>query len=155
MEKIMSVIGFSFSKQQVRSTVLNGTKIQPVFVSKDKSEYGENLTPTEISIWLKRNIYENINRIKPEKVVYRLSWSFKKQAQSYSLIYPCAILEICCFDLNIPCQGFGYQALTNKNLGFPKGVDAQSHCTALLGAHPPYWDNQQINSALAAIAGLD
>lgn len=151
----MSVIGFSFSKQQVRSTVLDGTKNQPVFVGKDKSEYGADLTPTELSVWLRRNISETLNRIKPEKVLYRLSWSFTKQAQCYSLIYPCAILEIECFNLNIPCHDFGHQALTNNSLGFPKGVDTQSHCTHLLGNHPPYWDNQQINSALAAIAGMD
>lgn len=151
----MSVIGFSFLKQQVRYTVLDGTKNQPVFVGKDKSEYGADLTPTELSVWLSRNISETLNRIKPEKVLYRLSWSFKKQAQCYSLIYPCAILEIECFNLNILCHGFGHQALTNNSLGFPRGVDTQSHCTQLLGNHPPYWDNHQINSALAAIAGMD
>lgn len=151
----MTVLGFSFSKQQVRSTVLGGSKNQPIFVSKEKTDYGAGLTPTEISIWLKRNIVETINRIKPDLVCYRLAWSFTKQEQAYSLIFPCAIVELVCFDLGIACKVFGYQALTNKSLGFPKGVDLYDHCTTLIGAHPPYWDKQQINSALVAIAGME
>ena len=150
----MPVLGFSFAKQQVRWTLIDGQKSTPVFVEKDKLEYGAGLSPAEISVWLKRNLSEVITRTKPNLACYRLAWSYQTQAQSYSLVYPCAILEIVCHDTNVPCKGFGYQALTAKALDFPKGVDVTAHCTALLGAHPPYWDNQQINSALAAIAGM-
>ena len=149
------VIGFSFAKQQVRLTVLDGTKAAPVFLSKDKLEYGAGLTASEIAVWLDRNLSEAINRVAPQLVCYRLAWSYNKQQQAYSLVYPCAILEVVCSTTNIPCKGFGYQALTSKALGFPKGVSVTEHCTALIGAHPPYWDAPQINSSLAAIAGMD
>lgn len=151
----MTVLGFSFAKQQIRSTVLDGTKSHPIFLSKEKRDYGAGYTPTEISIWLNRNIIETINHIKPNLVCYRLSWSYTKKEQAYSLIFPCAIVELVCSELGIACKGFGHQALTNKSLGFPKGIDLYNHCTTLIGSHPPYWDKHQINSALVAIVGME
>lgn len=150
----MRILGFSFAKQQVRSTVLEGIQANPLFVSKDKADYGSGLDPSKISLWLQRNIEETIAKAQPNLICYRLAWSYNSQAQAYSLVYPCAILELVSHRASVPCKGFGYQALTAKRLGFPKGADVQAHCSALIGSHPPYWDAQQINSALAAIAGM-
>ena len=150
----MKAIGFSFAKQQVRATVLDGTKAAPIFVDKDKAEYGAGLSPSEIAIWLNRNFKETLTRFKPELAFYRMTWSYSKQQQAYSLVFPCAIMELVCAELKISCQGFGTQAITFKALGFPKGVDLADHCTKIIGAHPPHWDQQQINSALAAICGM-
>lgn len=148
----MRVLGFSFASQQVRASFVDGSKMAPVLLEKSKSEYSSSFSPTEQSVWFKRNFLETIKRLQPERVAYRLSWSYQKQAQSYSLVYPCAILEIVCDDLSLDCRGFGYQQLTAKSLDFPKGADLYDHCTGLIGKHPPYWDNNQINAVLAAIA---
>lgn len=150
----MRVLGFSFAKQQVRSTLLDGSQAAPVFVSKDKADYGAGLSPTEITVWLQRNLEETVAKARPDKVRYRLAWSYNTQAQAYSLVYPCAVLELACHRAGVDCEGYGYQALTHKRLSFPKGVDVHAHCTSLIGSHPPYWDVQQINAALAAIAGM-
>jgi hypothetical protein len=150
----MKCVGFAFVKQQIRYTALTGDKASPTFVEKDRYQYGAELSPTDICVWLNRNFRETLTRLKPDLVCYRMAWSYTKQEQAYSLVFPCAILELVCAEMKIPCKGFGAQAITAKALGFPKGANTTDYCTILIGEHKPNWDQQQINAALSAICGM-
>ncbi|MBT3237358.1 MAG: hypothetical protein HOL37_07800 [Rhodospirillaceae bacterium] len=146
----MKAIGFNFAKGQLRYTVLEGTKGSPLFQNKGKLDISPDTPTTDLMNWIHSNVDTIIKRVKPDAIAARMHWKITRQDQAKNFLFPMGILNLYCYNENLPINVFGTQAMTAKKLGLPKGAKPLNECDSLIGSHPPNWDNAQRYSALAA-----
>lgn len=150
----MSVLGISLGKGQIRYCVLDGDIDNPEFIEKGKLEVDPNRNTPELMGWFKTNFEDLIMRCAPDVVAYRMFWNINTQEQTKHHLLPLGILNMICFQNNLPIIEFGAQAITAKKLNLPRGTKPIDVCDEHIGNHPPHWDNNQRNAALAAWCAL-
>lgn len=145
----MRVLGFHILTGQLRYAVLEGTKETPMLIEKNRLIPVETADVGEIMNWFETNFESILNRINPNKVVYRLTLEPSKD-QLINVEFPLGILNLICYKRHIPTSYYSVMSYVPSKLGLPKGTDLYKHCDSKLGEHPPYWDKNQKNAILAA-----
>lgn len=150
----MSVIGFNLAKGELRWTSLSGTKQSPKLEAKGRRVYAMTETD-EICHWFRQNLSELLDQQKNSKVAYRLTWDINKKAQAGYLIMPLGILHLLSRERGLACIEHHTASLTHRKLGVSVKASPIAMCDAVFQPHPPYWDDAQKYSVLAAWAELD
>ncbi len=149
----MKIIGFNFTKNDFRYSILEGDIKNPRFVSKEKIVYPEYETP-ELMEWLETQLNLIIDKHKPNKVGYKISLpGFSGSLdvpQITKTYYAQAILNLSCRKKMIVITHFTNQAINGKKLGLTNDVDLSKHVDDILGLHPPHWDKATKYAVLVA-----
>jgi hypothetical protein len=145
----MSTIGFDLQKGFLRYSVLDGTKSNPLLISKEKLSILRTNSEPQMMNWFDSTFRAVLGRSNPDSIAYRLSLE-PNLAQIPYLIYPWAILCLVAHSLGIPVTCYSSKGVTPAKLGLAKHTDLYTHCDNVFGANPPYWDRNQKNSVLVA-----
>lgn len=148
----MKTIGFNFTKNDFRYSVLEGDIENPGFVSRERIVYPEYETP-ELMEWLETQLNLIIDKYNPNKVGYRIDLPFRgfDVSQIKGTYYAQAILNLSCCKKRIVVTSFHYNAIINgKKLGLTKGANLSKYVDDKLGLHAPYWDKSTKCAVLIA-----
>lgn len=145
----MTVLGINFKKGEIRFTALQGTKAKPILVEKGAHAVITAQTTPHLLNWFETTFEEMINRLKPDRLAYKLLLSPKKQQLEY-ISYPEAILNLVAFKRGIPIQSYTTGNFVSSKFGQPKTLDLYKYCDDIFGNNPPKWDKDQKNSLIPA-----
>ena len=145
----MRVLGLHLLKEQLRFTVLEGTKSSPSLVVRGRLVTTDPEDAPTLMDWYDSQFRQLITNHSPNKLSYRLTLKPKKD-QLVCSEFPLGILNLIAHQQSLPINSYTSQSFTPSRLGLAKGVDIYAHCDEVFGQHPPYWDKNQKNSLLAA-----
>jgi len=145
----MKTIGFHLAKEQLRYSVLEGTKIAPKLVTKDRLVTIDPDDVPALMDWFDTQFREILEQHKPERIGYRLTLEPKKE-QLFTSEFPYGILNLLAHRNGLPITAYSPQAFVGSKLALAKKADLQEHCDSVFGSHPPYWDKNQKYSLLVA-----
>jgi hypothetical protein len=145
----MRVLGIHIATGQLRYSVLEGTKATPSLVAKDRLLTPDPKYAPALMDWFETQFTQLIGQLAPDRIAYRLTLAPKKD-QLVTSSFPFGILNLLAHRRSVPITSYVAGNFVAKRLGLPKGTDIYAHCDSALGSHPPYWDNNQKHSLLAA-----
>ncbi len=145
----MKVLGVHIATGQFRYSVLEGTKIAPVLVVKDRLVTPATTDVPALMDWYESQFNLIINQSAPERIAYRLTLAPKKN-QLFTSSFPFGILNLLAHRRNLPITSYVSGNYVASRLGLPRGTDLYAHCDTVFGSNPPYWDKNQKHSVLAA-----
>ena len=145
----MKTIGFHLAKAQLRYSVLEGSRSAPVLIHKERLVTIEPGDIPALMDWFDTQFNAILSQYSPGAIGYRLTLEPKKE-QIFTSEFPYGILNLQAHKLGIPITAYTPQAYVSSKLGLPKSTDLYDHCDTVLGSHPPYWDDAQKHSVLAA-----
>jgi hypothetical protein len=145
----MKVIGVHIATGQLRYSVLEGTKVAPALVAKDRLATPAADDAPALMDWYETQFNLILDRSAPDRVSYRLTLAPKKN-QLFTSSFPLGILNLLAYRRNLPITAYVSGNYTASRLGLQKGTDLYTHCDTVLGSHAPYWDQNQKHSVLAA-----
>jgi len=149
VEDQVKVLGLYIATGQFRYTVLEGTKAAPTLLGKDRLLTTNPSKVAELMDWFEKQFIQLLNQYKPDRIAYRLMLAPKK-SQLFTCCFPFGILYLLAHHRNIPVSSYVSGNYVASRLGLPKGTDIYAYCDYVLGLHPPYWDENQKHSVLAA-----
>ncbi|HBG26360.1 MAG: hypothetical protein A2Y10_11375 [Planctomycetes bacterium GWF2_41_51] len=150
----MKILGFDLSKNEIRYTLIDGNKLSPILVEKDRLVVLTTPNVSELMNWFETKFESLITRMKPDKVAYRLSLNPLKE-QMFYLTYPYAILEILCYKHKISISSHTKGNFAATKFGLTKGSDVYKYCDDVFGINKPYWDEKQKHSLLSAWLNIE
>lgn len=145
----MKVLGLYIATGQLRYTMLEGTKKAPRLLGKDRLLTVDPSNVAELMDWYESQFIHLLDQYEPDRIACRLTLEPKK-AQLFTSCFPFGILYLLAHHRNIPVSSYISRNYVASRLGLPKGTDIYAHCDQMLGVHPPYWDDNQKHSVLAA-----
>ena len=145
----MTVLGVHIATGQLRYSVLEGTKANPVLVSKDKLPTPDPNNPPALMDWYETQFHLILDQSAPDRIAYRLTLAPRKE-QLFTSSFPLGILNLLAHQRNLPITSYVSGNFVASRLGLPKGTDIYAHCDTVLGINPPYWDTNQKYSILVA-----
>lgn len=152
----MRSVGFNVGKGTLRFVVLEGTLQAPVFMEHDRFDEKAGTAVPERMAWLAESFDKVLRRVQPDRAAYRLHHSkMLTQEQVGIFHYPWGLLALRCGQLKVEVSEIASISMTAKRFGLPKGAKPMEECDALIGAHPPGWDDVTRYAACAAWAALD
>lgn len=145
----MKVLGVHIATGQFRYSILNGTKVAPALVEK-----GRLVTPAADDVPALMDWYESqfnllLDQFAPDRIAYRLTLAPKKK-QLFTSSFPLGILNFLAYRRNLPISSYVSGNYVASRLGLSKEIDLYAYCDTVLGSNPPYWDQNQKHSVLAA-----
>ncbi len=143
----MKILGIALQKGQLRYSLLDGTKIKPNLILKEKLNTIALDNVPELMDWFETNFLDIIEKHKPDKVCYKITLGPKKE-QLFSLIMPLGVLNLICKKKRITVVDYNKLQFTQKKLGLDKSVDLYKKCDEIFGTNPPYWDITQKDSII-------
>lgn len=151
----MRTIGFNFTKNDFRYSVLEGDIKNPGFISKGKTDYPQSMETPELMDRIETQLNEIIVKHKPNKVGYKIFLPFKgfqglDVPQITRTYYAQAILNLSCYKNGIVICPYPSQAINGTKLGLPKDADLSKHVDDKLGLHKPHWDKPTKDAVLVA-----
>lgn len=150
----MKTIGFNFTKNDFRYSVLEGDIKKPEFVSREKIFYPKSMETPELMDKLETQLNEIIVKNNPDKVGYRIDLPVFRGFDVPQIIgtyYAQAILNLSCYKKGIVVTHFHYKAIINgKKLGLTKDANLSKYVDDKLGLHKPYWDKSTKCAVLIA-----
>lgn len=145
----MKVIGVHIATGQLRYSVLEGTKDAPTLVTKDRLATPAVDDAPALMDWYDSRFNMILDQTTPDRIAYRLTLGPNKK-QLFTSSFPFGILNLLAHRRNLPISSYVSGNYTASRLGLPKGTDLYAYCDVVLGSHPPYWDQNQKYSVLAA-----
>jgi hypothetical protein len=145
----MTVLGFSLLKNELRYSVLSGTKAKPVLVKKERILTPDPFITPQLMDWFDTNFSDIIRTEKPDIISYKLSLKIVKDQFGY-LTFPLGVLNLVSKKANVPIIQYSSMAIRASKLGIKGKVDIYSFCDTTFGKNPPYWDKDQKDSLLVA-----
>ncbi|BAU47784.1 hypothetical protein SVA_1209 [Sulfurifustis variabilis] len=145
----MRVLGLHLLTGQLRFSVLEGTKTQPLLKDKGRLVTTDPEDVPALMDWYDSQFRQLINSHNPDKLSYRLTLDPKKD-QLFCSEFPLGILNLIAHQKSLPISNYTSRSFTPSRLGLPKNADIYAHCDSVFGEHPPYWDKNQKNSLLVA-----
>ena len=145
----MKVLGIALAKNQLRLSLLNGTRKDPVLVCKERINTIDPLDIPPLMDWYETNFDDLINRHAPDKIAYKLSLEQKKDQLGY-LAFPLGILNLIAKKKGVPIVQYSSRGIGPAKLGLPKETNIYQACDEKFGTNPPHWDNSQKDSVLVA-----
>ena len=151
---LMTAIGFDIKKNEMRYTVLEGKLNKPKYVDHGGRIYDANLSRPDLAAWFKQNFIELIVKNGSPSIAYRVSINVPKIEQIAYMHYPWGVLNLLSHERGLHISEFNSKSFTAKRFGLARGSKPAEIVDNYLGTHPPYWDDLQRSSALAAWALL-
>lgn len=145
----MRVVGIHIAKGQLRYSVLEGSKANPILVMWDRLLTPDPDIAPALMDWFETKFTFILDVSRSNRIAYRLTLKQKKD-QLVTSAYPFGILNLLAHRRSIPIVSYVAGRYVASKLGLPKGSDIYAHCDTVLGSHPPYWDKNQKLSVLAA-----
>lgn len=149
MEAAIKVLGIHIATGQLRYAVLEGTKTMPTLLGKDRLLTTDPLNVAELMDWYESQFIHILERFKPDRIACRLTLKPNKN-QLFTSSFPYGILHLLAHRKGIPVSNYVSGNYVSSRLGLPKGTNIYLHCDQVFGSHPPYWDESQKHSVLAA-----
>jgi hypothetical protein len=145
----MRVLGVHVLTGQLRYSVLEGAKVTPSLIAKDRL-----ITPAADDVpalidWYETQFNLILDKFTPDRVAYRLTLGPNKN-QLFTSVFPLGILNLLAHRRNLPISSYVSGNYVATRLGLAKETCLYTHCDAVFGLHPPYWDQNQKHSVLAA-----
>lgn len=145
----MRILGIHIATGQLRYSVLEGSKVSPVLLGKDKLLSPDPRNAPYLMDWYETQFNLIINQYAPDGIAFRLTLAPKKDQLTTS-IFPMGILNLLAYQRGMPITSYVSGNYVASRLGLPHGTDLYAHCDAIFGQNPPYWDKNQKHSVLAA-----
>jgi hypothetical protein len=146
----MKVIGFNFTKNDLRFCVLDGNTDPPVIIEKNKFVYPNNMNTAALMEWFETQLLLIIDKHQPNQISHKISLTLTTLDQIRNSCYPQAILNLLAKKKNIPINDYSAQAINATKFGQPKKTDVFAHVDTVIGTHPPYWDKATKEAVLVA-----
>lgn len=146
----MKIIGFNFTKNDLRFCVLDGQTNPPTIIEKNKIVYPNNMDTAELMEWFETQLSLIIDRHQPNQMSHKISLTLTTLDQIKMSCYPQAILNLLAKKKNIAINSFSSSAINATKFGLSKKVDVFSHIDPIIGIHPPYWDKATKEAVLVA-----
>ncbi|MBO2587858.1 hypothetical protein [Shewanella algae] len=150
----MKVLGINLETKSFRIAVLEGSKVNPSLIEKEKVVFNSLLSIADLMDWYETTFQEIINRVSPDRISIKLSLNGKKD-QISRWYYPLGVLHKIAHEKNVPVNEFIQQNFTASKFDWPKKTDIYKHIDTVLGQHPPHWDKNQKYAVFAAWLALD
>ena len=145
----MKVLGLHIATGQLRYSVLEGTKAAPTLLGKDRLLTTDPSNVPELMDWYESQFIQLLDKHAPDRIACRLTLAPKK-AQLFTSCFPFGILYLLAYHRTIPIACYVPGNYVASRLGLPKDTDIYTHCDKVFGLNPPYWDDNQKHSVLAA-----
>lgn len=145
----MTLLGINLETTSIRYTLLDGNKKKPKLIEKERHLIKSTSSIPELMDWYETTFLSILNRVKPDKISYKLNLNPKK-AQMPLWAYPYGILNAQAYKLGYPVAEYTSGNLVPSKYGYSKDTDLFSKIDDIFGKHPPYWDKSQKYSLLAA-----
>lgn len=145
----MNVLGVHIAKDQFRYSVLNGTKATPTLITKKRLSTPAADNVPSLMDWYETQFALILDQCTPGRIAYRLTLVPNKN-QLFCSLFPLGILNLLAHRRHIPITPYVSGNYVASRLGLPRGTELYSHCDAVFGTHPPYWDQNQKHAILAA-----
>jgi hypothetical protein len=145
----MKVLGLYIAAGQLIFSVLEGTKRAPRLVGKDRLVTTDPSDVPELMDWYESQFIRLLNQHEPDRIACRLTLGPKK-AQLFTSCFPLGILYLLAHHRNIPVASYVSGNYVASRLSLPKGTNIYAYCDQMFGSNPPYWDESQKHSVLAA-----
>jgi hypothetical protein len=147
-------IAFTFTTNEVYYVALEGTKIHPVFSSKDKISLPSNHDIPETVAWFETQLSLILDSKNPVGVAYKLTINNVTNNFVSNVYYGQAILNLLCHRRNISITYVSPTAIVPSKFNQPKETDLLIYIDGLLGKHPPYWVKEMKKTALISLIQL-
>ena len=145
----MKVLGVHIATGQLRYSVLGGTRRDPDLLTKDRRPTPDPNDVPELMDWFETQFNLILDQSLPERIAYRLTLAPNKK-QLFTSAFPFGILNLLAHKRNLPITSYVSGNYVASKLGLAKGTDIYAHCDTVFGSPPPYWDQLQKYSILAA-----
>lgn len=145
----MTVLGIHIATNQLRYAVLGGTKTAPQLLAKDRLLTPDPTHVPALMDWFESQFLRMLSQHSPDRIACRLTLAPKK-GQLATSCFPFGVLYLLAHKRNIPVVSYVSGHYVASRFGLAKGTDIYKHCDAVLGEHPPYWDDNQKHAVLAA-----
>jgi Holliday junction resolvasome RuvABC endonuclease subunit len=151
----MRALGFNVANGILKFAVLEGTIDKPLFSEREKLEYRPQAVLSHRMAWFQDQFDVLIDRLRPDAVAYRMHMGrAMTQEQIGTYHYPWGILLLVCGRQNVAAAEFTGASLTAKRFGLAKGEKPMAVIDAVIGTHPPHWDDAQRYAACVAWGSL-
>ena len=150
----MKTLGFNLQKGQIRYSLLEGTKDNPILIEKNLHKVISSPSIPNLMDWFETTFQSLIIRLEPDKIAYRLALEPKRVQISY-LTFPYAVLNLIAYKKELPIAEYTSGNFVASKFGLDKKVDIYKYCDKVFGINPPYWDTNQKYSVIAAWLELD
>jgi hypothetical protein len=145
----MKTMGVCVASGQLRYTILEGTRSEPVLSSKERLVTPDPNQVPELMDWYETRFIHILETHAPDRIGCRLTLNPKKK-QIFTSIFPLGILFLLAYRRGLPINEYVAANYTASKFKLPKGTDLYRHCDTVFGDNPPYWDDTQKHSLLAA-----
>ena len=147
----MTTLAFTFSTNGLYYVSLTGTKLNPVFNSKDKITLPANHSVAQTVTWFENQLDILLNTIHPDNVSYKLTINNVTNNMVQNCYYGQAMLISLCQKKTIPIIHTSPSSIVGSKFGLPKNSDLHAFIDQKIGTHPPYWDTKMKDTALIAL----
>jgi hypothetical protein len=144
----MKAIGFNFTKNDFRYSVLDGSSNPPNIIEKSKISIPNNMNTSDLMEWFETQLSLIIDKHQPTILSHKISLNLTTLDQIKSSCYPQAILNLLAKKKNIEIKTFSAQAINATKFGESKKVDVFQYLDSKIGTHPPHWDKSTKESVL-------
>ncbi len=145
----MKILGVHVATGQLRYSVLEGTKANPVLIEKGKLSTIDPKNAPQLMDWYESQFSLILDQHTPDRIAYRLTLQPNKN-QLITSSFPMGILNLLAHRRNLPIQLYVSGNFVASKLSLAKGTDIYAYCDQVFGMNPPYWDKNQKNSVLVA-----
>ena len=119
----MKIIGFNFTKNDLRFCVLDGTTNPPTIIEKNKIVYPNNMNTADLMEWFETQLSLIIDKHHPNHISHKISLNLSTLDQIRTSCYPQAILNLIAKKKNISISDYSAQAINATKFGQPKNTD--------------------------------
>ena len=146
----MKILGFNFTKNDFRYSLLDGITNPPTIIDKNKILYPKSMNTSELMEWFETQLSLIIDKHNPNQISHKISLNLSSLDQIKNSCYPQAILNLIAKRKNIPINSFSSQAINATKFGQTKNTDVYIYIDPIIGTHPPYWDKPTKDAVLVA-----
>lgn len=146
----MKILGFNFTKNDFRYSLLDGVTTPPTIVDKNKIIYPKNMNTSELMEWFETQLSLIIDKHNPDQISHKISLNLSTLDQIKNSCYPQAILNLIAKRKNISINSFSSQAINATKFGQTNKTDVYAYIDPIIGTHPPYWDKATKEAVLVA-----
>lgn len=148
------VLSINFTTNKFYYVALSGEKSTPKLENKGEMSLPPNYSISQIVDWFEKELELLLDRIKPDKVCYKLVIS-KSIKNDYitKVYYGQAILNLLCYKEKISIT-YRTKWVEPSNLGLPKEANLIAYIDELLGTQSAPWNEDIKKVALMALINL-
>lgn len=151
----MRAMGLSFQKGRIRVTVMDRTAGAINFHTSRAINIDPNLLIPDLMERYASQIRALIDEFSPGVIAAKQVWESKNVASALCQVAAFGIAAYICGERGLRFASYTPQALRQpKPFGLAKGINPIDTIDGEFGTHPPYWDDIQKASLLAAWRAL-